>query len=171
MSDPIIIFGSARSNGNTRNLVDEIIGDKEIPIIDLNKVDISPFDYEFRNQDDDFLDVIKEVLEHDLIVIATPVYWYSMSATMKTFFDRTTDLLFLNKDLGRKMKGKKLFVIASFNTSEPRGFEDTFQQIADYFEMEYLGTSFACSDKEKKQFENSNQKAIEKAKKIILQKK
>ncbi len=45
--------------------------------------------------------------KYDVLIFATPVYWYSMSGIMKVFFDRITDLLTIKKDIGRKLKGKK----------------------------------------------------------------
>ena len=42
------------------------------------------YDYEYKNQNDDFLPTIKKILAYDLILFITPVYWYSMSGIMKT---------------------------------------------------------------------------------------
>ncbi|MCP4458779.1 MAG: NAD(P)H-dependent oxidoreductase [Cytophagales bacterium] len=39
--------------------------------------------------------------------MATPVYWYSMSGIMKVFLDRIYDVLTIEKELGRKLHGKK----------------------------------------------------------------
>jgi multimeric flavodoxin WrbA len=33
------------------------------------------------------------VLAHDQIILATPIYWYAVSAAMKNFLDRLSDLL------------------------------------------------------------------------------
>ena len=51
---------------------------------------------------------------------------------MKTFIDRLSDLISIRKDLGRKLKDKRIFVIASFNTSVPKGFEEQFSQTCEY---------------------------------------
>lgn len=55
LTNPIIIFGSSRSFGKTREAVQTIIGDNNIPIVDLATLDISIYDYEHRNQNDDFI--------------------------------------------------------------------------------------------------------------------
>lgn len=120
----IIIFGSSRSFGNTRKALNDVVGKSSIELIDLNDFDISPFDYEHRNAEDDFIPLMEKIADYDTLIIATPVYWYSMSTQHKIFFDRFSDLLKIRKDLGRKLRGKKLFVIASFQSSYPRGFED-----------------------------------------------
>ena len=112
----IIIFGSSRSHGNTRKVMDEIIGSNSLPLVDLNDFDITPFDYEHRNKADDFIPLIEKIVDYNTLIIATPVYWYQMSTQHKIFFDRFSDLLKIRKDLGRKLRGKKLFVIASFQS-------------------------------------------------------
>ena len=53
------------------------------------------------------------MVQYEQIIFATPIYWYAMSAQLKTFFDRMTDLLTIHKPLGRQLrKGKKMFLIA-----------------------------------------------------------
>ena len=53
------------------------------------------------------------IQKYDTIIFATPVYWYSMSGTLKTFFDRLSDLLHYKKELGRQMRGKKMAMISN----------------------------------------------------------
>lgn len=160
----IIIFGSSRSFGNTRKVVDEILGCSGIELFDLNQFNISPFDYEHRNRNDDFIPLIERLIAYETWIIATPVYWYSMSTQHKIFFDRFSDLLKIRNDLGRKLHGKKLFVIASFQSSYPRGFEDIFEQICEYLGMQYLGCSFFYSGTEHAEFLQKNIAYVEKVK-------
>lgn len=160
----VIIFGSSRSFGNTRTVIDDILGPSGIQLFDLNNFDISPFDYEHRNQNDGFIPLIEELIAYDIWIIATPVYWYNMSTQHKIFFDRFSDLLKIRKDLGRKLRGKKLFVIASFGDSYPKGFEDTFEQICEYLGMEYLGSSFVYSGTKHEEYLEQNKAHTDKAK-------
>lgn len=161
---PVIIFGSSRSFGNTRKIIDDILGLSSIQLFDLNNFDISPFDYEHQNRNDDFIPLIEKLIAYDLWIIATPVYWYNMSTQHKIFFDRFSDLLKIRKDLGRKLRGKKLFVISSFGDSYPKGFEDTFVQICEYLGMEYLGASFIYSGIENEEYLQQNQAQVDKTK-------
>ncbi len=163
----IIIFGSARSFGNTRKAVNEILNNTMIDLVDLNNLNISPFDYEHKNKNDDFIPLMENVITYDTIIIATPVYWYSTDANIKIFLDRISDLLKIRKDLGRKLRNKKLFVISSFQTSYPRGFEDMFEQICDYLGMIYLGTSFIYSGTENSDFLQNNIHETQKARLIL----
>lgn len=167
MMTKIIILGSTKGSSNTKKILTEIFG-KNIPnLFTLSEMDINPYNYECRNQNDDFIPLIEKVIKHDMLILATPVHWYSVSTVMKIFIDRISDLLDLRKDLGKRLRNRKLFVIASFGNSIPKGFEENFQQICDYLGMEYLGTSFICCDQpEKKGFIEHNQKALMQAKLI-----
>jgi len=63
-----------------------------------------------------------------------------LSAIMKTFIDRLSDLLKIKKELGRQLRKKKLMVIAtSSDDSEYPEFWSPFVRTADYLGMEYLG--------------------------------
>lgn len=167
MTNPIIISGSSRSLGKTHKAVLQIIGEHKVPVINLHSLNIAPYDYEYHNRNDDYLPLMERVTNHDIIILATPVYWYTMSATMKIFIDRLSDLLDIRKDLGRKLRGKKLFVIASFNTSLPRGFEDAFEQTCQYLGMEYKGTSFIYCGTEP-ELEKINNTEITKARGVLF---
>lgn len=168
MNTPVVILGSSNSFGKTRKAVLEVIENQSIVIIDLASLDIKPYDYAYQNKDDNYLSLMEKIVEYDPIVLATPVYWYTMSATMKIFIDRITDLLDIRKDLGQKLRGKKLFVIASFDTSLPKGFEDAFEQTCEYLGMKYLGTSFIYSGNTDEQFLKNNGSEIEKARHCII---
>ena len=138
----VVIFGSSRSFGNTRKVLDKLVELKnDIDIIDLNAYNIGYFDYEFKNKDDDFIKVMEKVITYNTIIFATPIYWYTMSAQLKTFFDRISDLLFEgNKDIGRKLRGKQMGVISCGSDAEYiEGFEMPFKESANYLGMIYLG--------------------------------
>lgn len=140
-NNSIIVMGSSRSDGETYKMVEELATHSGSKIIDLRDKNISYFDYEHKNLDDDFFSTMEEVLQYDNIVFATPVYWFSMSAIMKTFFDRFSDLLHQRKDLGYQMKGKNMFLLTNSSTALlTRHFETPFEDTAKYMSMEYKGT-------------------------------
>ena len=65
-----------------------------------------------------------------------------MSAQMKTFFDRFTDLLKVKKDLGRQLKGKNMKVVCcSSNAEEYPSFWKPFELSAEYLGMQYQGNA------------------------------
>jgi len=137
----VIILGSARKNGNTTRIVDEISKESGIDVIDLSNYNISHYDYESKNIEDDFLPLIRRILEeYDTLIFATPVYWYNMSGIMKVFFDRFSDLIRIEKETGRKLRGKKIGVISNSHDNEiEESFYIPFKKTADYLGMEYLG--------------------------------
>lgn len=140
MNQALIILGSSRSEGNTRHLVNTIFQNKEHHIIDLNQHNINYYTYDNRHADDDFLILAARMVQYEHIIFATPVYWYSMSAIMKTFFDRITDLVTTRKDLGRALKGKILYSISCGSDDDlPEGFIVPFKESAMYLDMKYGG--------------------------------
>ncbi|MEJ7822325.1 MAG: NAD(P)H-dependent oxidoreductase, partial [Chitinophagaceae bacterium] len=109
--------------------------------IDLNDFDINYYVYEDRNKKDDYLDLMRNIIDnYDILIFATPVYWYSMSGIMKVFFDRITDLLDAEKELGRKLRNKNMAVLSS-SLGDHLGekFWLPFIETAKYLGMNYLG--------------------------------
>lgn len=142
MTDTVAIFASANSNGNTRQLMDWISNELNIKVIDLTEKNISPYDYEHKNINDDFMPVMNEILEYEKIIFATPIYWYSVSAQMKVFLDRTTDFLQLEefKDVGRKLRNKTSYVVCtSASEAADNDFLSTFKKTFYYLGVNYKG--------------------------------
>ena len=136
----IVIFGSSRSDGNTFDTAGRIATESSMDLVDLNSLSISPYDYRHENTSDDFLDLAEQMVHADQIVLVSPVYWYSMSAQMKIFMDRWSDLLTIRKDLGRKLKGVRLLLVSCSQDEDlGDGFDLPFIQTAAYMEMKYLG--------------------------------
>jgi len=142
MNKTIAIIGSSRRNGNTGKLIDRIALDLNIEVIDLVAMDISAFDYEHNNIDDDFLPLMEHLLKHDNIIFASPVYWFAMSAQMKVFVDRLSDFLSLNalKDKGRMLREKTGYVVSTSASKEiDASFLDSFTNTFKHLGMEYGG--------------------------------
>ena len=141
MKKGIIIQGSSASHGETRKLVDYICDKLNMDMVDLLTKEIGIIDYQFKNQDDDFIPLSDSLTsKYDLLIFATPVYWYSMSATLKIFFDRISDTLKIKKDLGRRLRNMHMAVISSGSDHmlQP-GFHMPFKASANYLGMSYVG--------------------------------
>ena len=135
----IVIQGSSRTKGNTRTVSDFLVAQSGAGFIDLWAHSLKEFTYEGAGNDD-FEQIICELVQHEILVFVTPVYWYSMSARMKIFFDRITDLLKWNKELGRKLKGKKMFVLSSsMHDDAPVHFQYPFEMSAAYLGINFMG--------------------------------
>lgn len=163
----IIIQGSARSTGNTRRVIEAVIQKHSVPIIDLLTLSIGPYDYAHCHQEDDFIPLMERVVKHEILVLATPVYWYTMSSQMKVFLDRMTDLLELRTDLLQQLRDKNVFILSSFGGSYSECFEDPFQKTCHYLGMNYTGCSMVYSGTEKPEQLAENEPQIHKARKAL----
>ncbi len=142
MQKTVAVIGSARREGNTGKLIDMIAKVLTIEVIDLNTKNISAFDYEHKNIEDDFLPLMDHILQHDNIIFVSPVYWFSMSAPMKIFIDRFSDFLAVEdlKPQGRALRGKVGYVVATSISKEiDDSFLDAFTKTFDYLGMGYGG--------------------------------
>lgn len=141
MKKGVVIQASLRSNGNTSKIVSIIKSQSQFDVIDLNQKEINHFDYEFKNKNDDFNLLFKKIAKnYDIILFATPIYWYTMSGILKVFLDRISDFLFQEKEFGRLLRGKQMGIVSCGSDAEVfEGFEMPFVQSANYLGMDYLG--------------------------------
>ena len=141
---PAVLLASSRSDGNTFALARMALPEESVPLIDLGALDISYYSYSHGNSGDAFLPLVERLLIAPVWVLATPLYWYSMSAQAKTFLDRLSDLLSFRKPLGRQLRGKTLAVLCTGTDAElPSSFEQPFQLTAKYLGMAYAGAFYA----------------------------
>ncbi len=93
----LAIFGSARKNGITmamlNMLLDNLVGEKEI--INCYDLKIKPCNdcrYCYTHTEcpikDDMVDVYRKVDEADIIIFASPIYFFGVPGPMKVFMDR-----------------------------------------------------------------------------------
>lgn len=140
---PLVILGSARADGETRRAVDLAFPDGSIRLANLPDFAIGGYAYDHLNAEDAFGSIADEMVAAEKIVFATPVYWYAMSAPLKIFFDRLTDLTENRKAQGKALAGKSVWLVATGTDLElPEGFEVPFARTADYFGMTYRGAVY-----------------------------
>jgi len=153
-----IILGTSRDNGNTSKLVKLYMKYNHSDLFNLNDYVISTYDYAHLNKNDDFLVLAKSLKQYDHIVFASPIYWYSMSAQMKVFFDRLSDLLTIEKPLGRAFKGKTCSLLSTGVDKEiPECFIAPFQLTANYLGLEFIDAFYcSCSEEFINQEHNDN---------------
>lgn len=145
-----IIHGSSRKNGNTEYLTYHAIPKEKGTHIYLREHNIHPIIDErhaaegFQDVDDDHKSLIDQLLEHDIIVFATPIYWYAMSGPMKIFIDRWSQIM-RDPDythFREGMRGKKVYVIAvGGDTPHIKGLPliQQFQYICQFYGMSFEG--------------------------------
>lgn len=135
----IIIQGSARTKGNTAKVGAYLCQEYNMSMLHLQDYNLLPFSYD-GPADDRFEKIVTELVKHESIVLMSPIYWYTMSGQMKIFLDRITDLLRWNKELGRQLRGKKMYVVSSSESDDaPEEYAYPFELSAGYLGMEYKG--------------------------------
>ncbi|SPF32560.1 NADPH-dependent FMN reductase [Syntrophobacter sp. SbD1] len=89
---------------------------------------------------DDLTEVLDAVRETDVLVLASPVYFWDISSQLKTFIDRTFSYLvpdfMTNPVKTRLVPGKKLVFILSQNNPDQNSFTDIYPKIK-YFAQAY----------------------------------
>lgn len=134
----IIINGSHQLNGNTSRLIQQLFPNtSSLNLLDYN---IEIYNYNETYSDcDQFISIIEEIIQYEEIIFATPVYWYAMSSLMKIFFDRITDLLHSNNQLGYQLKNKNIQVVTSSNGNHlDEIFFEPFKETCKYLEMHFI---------------------------------
>lgn len=100
MKKVLVISGSPRKGGNSDLLCDEFIRGAAEAGHNAEKIFIAHKNIKYCNGcgvcnnthkcviNDDMQDILPKLVDTDVIVLATPVYFYSMDGQMKTFIDR-----------------------------------------------------------------------------------
>lgn len=136
--NPLVLGASARPKGNTCTAVELLFG--ELPTIHLCHKTIHHYSYDAPNESDDFMPLIHELVHYDPWIIATPVYWYSMSGLLKTFWDRCTDLIIHHRDVLKIIKGKTVLLAASSHGGMPDEFPLPIEKTVTYLKMKFGGS-------------------------------
>jgi len=144
--------GSPRRNGNTHILVSRILeGAKEegaeVEMLLLADLTIAECDgchvcWEGKgcSKKDDMNDVYQKIIESDVVVFGTPVYWYGPTALMKGFIDR---FVYFNCAANRgKIRGKWAVIAVPFEEENPEAaglVVAFFEKSLEYLEMKLVG--------------------------------
>jgi len=153
------IFGSPRRGGNTDILLEETLKGAqkegaEVDRIYLTDYAITPCK-ECHGCDhtgqcvilDDMQKIYPKLLESDIVILASPIFFYGVTAWAKALIDRSQALWakkYLLKDpsLGKEERKRKGFFISVGATKGPRVFEGailTAKYFFDVLNAEYVG--------------------------------
>ena len=140
----LILSGSPRKNGNSDYLCDKFMEGAQSAGHDVEKIFVSDKNigfcracYACRNtgkcfQKDDMEEILTKILVADVLVLASPVYFYAINGQMKTLIDRTLPVWMQIKDKDF------YYILTAAEDSEAimqrsvecfRGFADCFQGI------------------------------------------
>ena len=124
----VIINGSLRVNGNTDTIIKSLLDGaestdaiiKQYVLRDKKINGCKGCYYCYKNNNcsikDDMQEIHNEIQKSDIIILASPMYWWGVTGLMKTFIDRL--YLYYPKRNGHFVAGKKLLLIIPMNVNE-----------------------------------------------------
>jgi len=148
----LAIVGSPRLKGNTNYLVDQALEEAEKLGAQTEKIVLSQYEvnpclghdncasFESCLQKDDACWILDRFRKADGVILATPVYYYNVTAQMKAFIDRN---YFLYKH-DQKYRAKAVGIII---VAEKEAIEDTLhtlRQFTDEFSVEKNRIFITC---------------------------
>lgn len=139
-----------RKNGNTARLVqsfaDGAVQNNNVEIVYVADYNVNPcigcnscFVREGNKcfQDDDMVKIYEKLRNADIVVIASPVYFYGISAQLKAIVDR------LHTPMRNTFHIKKLGLLLVGAAQLPNLFDPIlmqYQMVLDFFKLESIGT-------------------------------
>ena len=118
---------------------------------------------EFCVQKDDMKEIYQKIADSDGIILACPIYWFTINAKMKLFIDRFYGF---HTEKTKLLKDKRIGVILSYGDIDPyisgainaiRTLEDSFKYTESYLCKIVYGTEIV---KEKRIIDTSKNKEI-----------
>ncbi|MFP7478204.1 flavodoxin family protein [Terribacillus saccharophilus] len=110
-----LILGTSRTKSNSRILADALLKGTEHQILDINEISLLDFE-DSRHEsvpvslDESSQTLMNFLLEHNVIVIATPIYWYGIPGKLKVLLDRLSHV-FRQPDF-KKQKPREVIILA-----------------------------------------------------------
>ena len=153
----VLIFkGSPREKGNSSTLADQVAlaareASAEVEVISLHKLNIQPCsgcDACQRagggghcNIDDDMQALYPKLTDADAIVIASPIYWFALSAQTKLLIDRWYAL---ERPEGSTLRGKQFALVLAYGDDDAFASGGinaihTFQDMCRYLHGDIVG--------------------------------
>ena len=154
----LTFLGSPRKHGNTATLLDSVINgiksidNKSVEQIFLNEKNIRPCQgcnsckkdgADGCIQKDDMQNIYPLIAKSDLIILATPIYWWSVTAQMKLLIDRIYGMDFT---CGRKKVALLMTYGGELPNSGPETTEALFREICDYIKADPVAVMGVCSE-------------------------
>ncbi|WP_448566457.1 flavodoxin family protein [Thalassotalea ganghwensis] len=143
----LVLFSSANKQGNTAQLIHRLTENQSLEVIDIDELNISPYNYQNDYPKDDFYSLVDKIVAADKLIFASPVYWHAPTAGIKTLIDRITELTDVSelKPMARALADKKALVVTTSASEEISDiFDGFFKRFFDYFNMDYIAKLHVC---------------------------
>lgn len=162
MPNKVLVFmGSPRKKGNSATLAEQVAAGAasagaEVERVYLHGLDIGPCRACEGCQregaagcvvDDDMQDLYPKIRAADALVLASPVYWFTVSAQTKLLMDRWYAL---QGRPGNALQGKRIGIVLTYGDSDPytsgavnalRTYQDAFRYVGAQIEGAVYGTA------------------------------
>ncbi|MBA7634470.1 putative NAD(P)H-dependent FMN-containing oxidoreductase YwqN [subsurface metagenome] len=152
MKKILAVVGSPRRNGNTDILVSRIAEGARTKGATVDELYLGDFtikecdgchkcwEGEECGKNDEMCNIYPKIIQSDVIIFGTPVYWYGPTGLMKVFIDR---FVYFNPPENReKIKGKSAVIAVPFEEESPemaRPVVEFFEKSLAYLEMKLVG--------------------------------
>jgi multimeric flavodoxin WrbA len=167
----LIAIGSPRKKGNSATLAGQVAAGAsasgaQVEVLTLHDLELRPCracDACHKGSDrrcvveDDMQALYPKLEAADALVVASPVYWFTVSAQTKLFMDRWYAL---ERPGGNALSGKRVGIVLTYGDSDPfnsgavnalRTFQDAFR----YIGAEIVGAVYGSASKAGEIAENS----------------
>lgn len=158
MKNAAIVLGSPHAKGNTARLVEAMLSVIDDADISIKKIELSKLkrinhcmgcnscktnDMHTCVFDDGLNEVIAEVRNSDLLVIACPIYFFNFNSLTKAFIDR----LFYSSEINNNeniLRGKKVAIVITYGLtnvmdSGAKNALQSFYDISKFVGLEIIG--------------------------------
>lgn len=160
MSNIVVLMGSLRPSGNTATIVNAFVRgaslspQNQVTVLSVGDYKITPCtgcNACFKQSDgqcvlhDDMTRIFPVLAAADVLIIASPVYFYGISARLKAIIDR------LHQPARSNFKVQKLGLLLVAAASLPQVFDSIklqYQLILNFFHLSDVGRVFAYGVKE-----------------------
>ena len=107
----VFVLGSPRLNGSTQTITSEIERGLKTRGFETKKFILHEMDISYcmgckscyttgeRVYNDDVIQTVQEIFDAQLVIVASPSYWGDVTAQLKTFIDRCTPIIYIERDV------------------------------------------------------------------------
>jgi multimeric flavodoxin WrbA len=151
----VLVLGSPRLNGNTQIIISEIERGLKDRGFETKKFILHEMDVRYCMgckscyttgecvHNDDVIQIVQEIFDAQLVIVASPSYWGDVTAQLKTFIDRCTPYCDTNekrKLFSKNTKGVAVAVRAGGNRSENENLVKTIEHFLGHLNIPFVSS-------------------------------
>jgi len=186
------IFGSPRRGGNTDILLEEALKGAQSQGVEVERIYLTDFSITPCREchgcdqtgrcviEDDMQKIYPKLLEADIIILSSPIFFYGVTAWVKALIDRSQALwarkyLLKDSSLGKGGRKRKGFFISVGATKGQKVFEGAILTVKYFFDVlnaEYSGELVFRGIEAKGEIRNHKdaiQQAFETGRKLVIE--